>query len=126
MNETVKKVKDALNLLAAAVNEQLFDGCREWWWVGEKAGGICCFEDADFLNTEEMILILENNVTYEQYSEWRDYNLSGPARGINLDSWLRGCRPELVQFTKEDLMRQLKDVREKTEQIFKCLKAMQE
>lgn len=54
-----------------------------------------------------MVLILENNLTYDQYAEWRnadlDYNADKEAsqqRHINLDSWIRGARYEM--FDKQD------------------------
>lgn len=66
----VRKFKKACDDLAEAVNKQLFDDSREWSWVGEQVGGICDFEDVDMLNPEDMVLIIENHLTYEDYAEW--------------------------------------------------------
>lgn len=85
-------VKADLDALATAVNNQLFDNCREWYWMGDRAGDICCFDDTDFLGVEDMILILEKNITYEQYSEWHYAELDHPEQHINLRSWLMGAR----------------------------------
>ena len=41
--DAIKKYKDACNLLAAIVNEQLFDWCGYWYWVGDEVGGLCDF-----------------------------------------------------------------------------------
>lgn len=41
--DAIKKYKDACNLLAAIVNEQLFDWCGDWYWVGDEVGGLCDF-----------------------------------------------------------------------------------
>ena len=90
----VKKYKDACNLLASIVNQQLFDGCRTWYWVGDEVGGVCDFEETDVLNTEDMVRIIENGVDYDEYSEWREANLDDN-RYINLKSWLMGARHEM-------------------------------
>ena len=46
----VKKYKDAFNLIASIVNEQFFNGCRDWYWVCDEVGGLCDFMDTDFLS----------------------------------------------------------------------------
>ena len=92
-----QQVSNALNLLCVAVNRQIFEGCREWHWVGDAVGGVCCFDDTDFLNTEDMLLILEKNITYEQYEEWHCAELDNPDIHINLRSWLRGARHQMLE-----------------------------
>ena len=67
--KVIKQFKDACNNLAELVNEQLFEGSRSWYWVGDEIGGICDFNDTDYFKPEEMVLILENNVSYEVYKE---------------------------------------------------------
>lgn len=94
----VCQFKKACDDLAEAINKQLFDDSREWSWVGNQVGGICDFEEVDLLNPEEMVLIIENHLTYEEYSEWRYANLDHK-RFINLPSWLLGARHEM--FEKE-------------------------
>lgn len=37
----VRQFKKACDDLAELVNEQLFDGCREWYWIGDEVGGAC-------------------------------------------------------------------------------------
>ena len=94
----VCQFKKACDDLAEAINKQLFDDSREWSWVGNQVGGICDFEEVDLLNPEEIVLIIENHLTYEEYSEWRYANLDHE-RFINLPSWLLGARHEM--FEKE-------------------------
>ena len=91
----VEQIKTACNELAASVNQQLFDGCRQWYWVGGDVGGVCDFEDVDVLNLEDMVLIIEKNMTYDEYAEWRNANIDNN-QYINLKSWLMGMRPDLV------------------------------
>lgn len=96
--DAVKKYQDSCNKLAELVNQQLFDGSRTWYWVGDEVGGVCDFEEADFLNAEDMVRIIENGIDYDEYSEWREANLNNN-RYINLKSWLMGARHEM--FKKE-------------------------
>ena len=94
----IQKFKDACDDLARLLNETLFKGGRDtWYWIGNEHGGLCDFDDGDFLSPEEMVLILESGMTYEQYAEWRDANVEYSARKghINLYSWIRGCRHEM-------------------------------
>ena len=84
--------------LANRVNEHLFEGCRDWYWVGDEIGGLCDFNDTDFLKPEEMVLILEKEISYDDYAEWRDANIKyGDTKGhINLQSWIMGCRHSML------------------------------
>ena len=95
----IQQFHDACNALANAVNVQLFDGTRTPYWVAYEVGGVCDFEDTDFLTPEEMVLILKANLTYDEYAEWRDANIEyGETKGnINLKSWLKGCRFSMIK-----------------------------
>ena len=98
--EIVQQFKDSCNKLAESVNKQLFDGCRWWYWIEEGVGGACDFEECDVLNPEDMVRIIENNMTYDQYAEWREANLDD-GRYINLKSWLMGARHYMLDKEKE-------------------------
>ena len=98
--ETIEQFKTACNRLATLVNDQLFDGCRKWYWIGDEVGGACDFEETDVLNPEDMVRIIENNMTYDEYAEWRDANLDD-GRYINLKSWLMGARHYMLDKEKE-------------------------
>ena len=93
--ETIELFKFACNSLATAVNKQLFDGCRDWYWIGDDVGGMCDFEESDFLSPEDMVRIIEHHLTYDEYAEWRNANLDD-GRYINLKSWLMGLRHEML------------------------------
>ena len=99
--EIVQQYKNSCNKLAEIVNQQLFDGCRRWYWIGEDVGGACDFAECDILNPEDMVRIIENGLTYDQYAEWRDANLDD-GRYINLKSWLMGARHDM--FKEENNM----------------------
>ena len=97
--ETIELFKFACNSLATAVNKQLFDGCRDWCWIGDEVGGVCDFDCIDVLNPEDMVRIIENNMTYDEYAEWRNANLDD-GRYINLKSWLMGLRHDMIDKEK--------------------------
>lgn len=86
-----QQFKDCCNKLAEIVNQRLFDGCRKWHWIGNDVGGACDFEETDVLNPEDMVRIIENGMTYDEYAEWRDANIDNNGY-INLKSWLMGAR----------------------------------
>ena len=91
--------------LARQVSHRLFDDSRDWYWVGDEKGGICVFEDSDFLKPEEMVIILQTpHFTYDQYAEWRDANIEyGDTKGfINLRSWIIGCRHYMLADKVKD------------------------
>ena len=94
LKKFIQQYKDSCNKLAELVNQHLFDGCRTWYWVGDDVGGACDFEEADIINAEDMVRIIENGIDYDEYSEWREANLDND-RYINLKSWLKGARHDM-------------------------------
>ena len=79
------------------------DEPSDWYWVGDKPGGTCDFDDTDFLTPEEMVLILEHRLNYDDYAEWRDANTDNIDRKgfINLQSWIMGCRHDMLPDKKK-------------------------
>ena len=92
----VQMYKASCKRIADIINEQLFDSCREWSWVGGEVGGLCDFEDTDVISTEDMVRIIENDVGYDEYAEWREANLDNN-RYITLKSWLMGARHDMFK-----------------------------
>ena len=45
--DAIKKYKDTCNLLASIVNDQLFDGCRDWYWVCDSLDAIEILMEAE-------------------------------------------------------------------------------
>ena len=106
--KTIELFKFACDSLAASVNQQLFDGCRKWYWIGDEVGGACDFEETDVLNVDDMVRIIENNMTYDEYAEWRDAILDNN-RYINLKSWLMGARHDMFK-EKENVKEYIKPI----------------
>ena len=97
---TLELFRESCDRLAELVNQQLFDGCRKWYWIGNEVGGMCDFEESDVLNPEDMVLIIENGLTYDEYAEWRDANLDNNPY-IDFKSWLMGLRHDMLKEEKE-------------------------
>ena len=97
---TLELFRESCDRLAELVNQQLFDGCRKWYWIGNEVGGLCDFEDCDVLKPEDMVRIIENNMTYDEYAEWREANLNNNYY-IHLKSWLMGERHDMFNEDKE-------------------------
>ena len=70
------------------------------YWIGDEVGGACDFEETDVLNPEDMVRIIENNMSYDEYAEWREANLDD-GRYINLRSWLMGARHDMLKEEKK-------------------------
>ena len=98
--KTVELFRVACDGLAASVNQQLFDGGRKWYWIGDEVGGVCDFDCIDVMNPEDMVRVIENNMTYDEYAEWRDANIDNN-HYINLKSWLMGLRHDMLDKEKE-------------------------
>ena len=98
--ETLERFRESCDRLAELVNEQLFEGCRKWYWIGDEVGGVCDFDCIDVLNPDDMVRIIENGLTYDEYAEWRDSNIDNN-RYINLKSWLMGLRHDMIVKGKE-------------------------
>ena len=97
----ISAYREACENLKDAVNEQLFEGGRSPYWIGDEVGGLCDFEEYMILSTTDMVIIIENNLTYEQVSEWInagvDYNRGREGEEyINLDAWIKGERYEML------------------------------
>lgn len=94
-NNIIEIYKNSCNLLAQQINDYLFEGSRNFYWVAQDIGGICDFDDSDFLTPSEMVLILENKLAYDDYVNWRDSNINNESF-INLKSWINGCRHDML------------------------------
>jgi len=104
MMNDIKQYDNACNLLAALVNKRLFDGERQWWWVADEVGGVCCFDDTDYLTPGEMKYILAHGIDYAHYAAWRDANM---ARLEDMDDALEALRPYLREGVADQQAREL-------------------
>lgn len=97
---TYNKFKKLANRRFAASCERLAQAfCKtldvtyhpdDCWWVSY--GGVFAFQGGEmFADAGDMMLAIEFNMTYEQWSEFYDQWVNSEGK-INLNSWLMGAR----------------------------------
>ena len=80
------------------------------YWVADEIGGVYAYGDDLFINMDDIIFCVENDVTEQQYREFLEYCTTANEFGYNtpnLKSWMAGC-PRVSKDTFERL-RELKD-----------------
>lgn len=76
------------------------------WWV--RYGSLFCFLGGKmFINAEDMMLVIEHRMTWEDFREWywqwNDMDKDGnPLQNrVNLNSWLMGASPDMITDNKD-------------------------
>ena len=80
------------------------------YWIADEVGGL--YDNGGFvtINLLEMIYCIENDITWDEFEEWTQYNIMAHEYHfdlINLKSWHLGC-PRVPQETF-DRLKSLKD-----------------
>ncbi len=81
------------------LNEQLgFDIKDSWWIPTERIGEVLALCDCEYsLNIENVRILVEAGVSYDEFIEWWEYNLdaiNNEQHNINAWTWfVRGFRP---------------------------------
>lgn len=102
---------------------------EDCFWVADLRAGTFCSSDMEYsLSLEDIILIVENNLPFEEFLEWWDYNVmityaqsnhpfSNQYHEINMWSWIKGYRPTISKaiLEKEEQLywRELRDTNQK-------------
>lgn len=75
------------------------------FWIADEVGGVYSYGDSLFIDMEDIIYCVENNISEDAYYEWQEYcvwannfNQNVP----NLKSWCMGC-PRVDKATQEKL-----------------------
>ena len=94
------------------------------FWVSDEVGGVYSYGDTGlFLNMDDMIYVVENNISEQSYKEWLDYcvwasefNQTVP----NLSAWHHGFPrvDEATQKKLSDMKRELNKLIEETKEKF--------
>lgn len=90
------------------------------YWVGDDKSGVYCYGDDTFINLSDIILCVEKEVSYSDYTEWVDYCTQAHEFGFdepNLRSWLNGC-PRVPQESFD----KLHNMRENLESLVEVVK----
>ena len=80
------------------------------YWIADEIGGVYAYGDDLFINMDDIIFCVENDVTELQYREFLEYCSTANEFGFdtpNLKSWIAGC-PRVSENTFKQL-RELKD-----------------
>lgn len=94
---TLHKAYEAVcDTYAQRLIEQLGLRKDDAYWVLDEVGDVFAFGDNYFLNMEEIGLLVDNCIGYDEfdewYSQWTDFEKENR---INLRSWIMGARPEM-------------------------------
>lgn len=113
-----KACTDYLNALKAIWDYDTTYG----YWVSDEIGGTYCFDSDIFINMDDIIYCVRNNVSRETYKEWLDYCVWSEEfqqTTPNLKSWCMGC-PRVDKATREkltdmqmDLLKLIRETKEK-------------
>ena len=91
-----------------ACNAYTMELCLQWdidnrncWWVADEVGGVWEYDGDVHLNMDEIIYIVENDITIGEVYEWQDYCTKAHEYGfnlLNLNAWHKGA-PRIPQET---------------------------
>ena len=82
------------------------------FWVGDDNTGVYAYGDNYFISLSDIIYIVDNNVPFEVFDEWCEYQPGAYEVGIpvpNLPSWHKGC-PRYSKEEIEEMRRKLKKI----------------
>lgn len=112
--------ESAVNAYVDAFLELFELGKSDTWWVCDRIGrDVFCFNDLHAISLDEMIYCVENDIKYEEFFEYEEYNLKCSEYNLpymNLESWHKGAprhRFESLDALKKDLEEAIKNEKEK-------------
>lgn len=95
--DTLHKAYEAVcDTYAQRLIEQLGLNKDDAYWVSDEIGGTFAFGDNYFLNMEEIILLVDNCIGYDEFDEWYcQWTDMDREHRINLRSWIMGARQRM-------------------------------
>ena len=110
MNKTKEELKTSYEKVC---NDYLYKLLDNWnldehsntgWWIGDEVGGMYCLNDDTFINIDDIIYCVNNDITEDMYNEYIDYITKCNDFGfgtINLNAFMKGApRISDEQFKK--------------------------
>lgn len=124
MAKDMEQVNNLRYNFDAAVTAYEKELCERWgitdgYWVAGDRYGIFCFFNEDNISLGEMIYIVENDLSYDEYAKWRNYNIKASEykfHHINIQSWHLGC-PRVPQETFDRLDNMRKNLEEACKEV---------
>lgn len=110
--KAVDYYKDACNNIISLFAEHYEVSVGKDDWVGGEVGSTICINEEFYLGMDEIILMLNKDVSWNEFLRWWDYNLDAHflnLNALNLRSWLNGC-PRLSQEQIDELKKMRKDL----------------
>lgn len=108
MKKSVKLRKEfdraVANYIAALLKQFDWDAFYGYW-VGDDCTGIYAYAEEYFISLADVIYIVDNNVSLDDFQEWYFYTLFASEYKQtcpNLNSWMKGC-PRLSKVEQEKL-----------------------
>ncbi len=65
------------------------------FWIGGIVGELLDVDCYYTLNMYDIVLIVDNDMTFDDFDEWYDQWIDNNNRRINLHYWILGARPEM-------------------------------
>ena len=120
-NEVLENYNNACNDVVKAFSERYEVNVSEEDWVAGEVGGAICINEEFFVGMEILIIMLKNNVPWEEFLRWWDYNMDANLLGlntINFVSWLTGA-PRLSKEQLDGLKEKRKELTDLVEKYKK-------
>jgi hypothetical protein len=76
------------------------------YWVGDEVDGIYSYGEFVFIDMQDIIFCVENNINASEYEEWQEYCLFAneyKQNVPNLKAWHKGC-PRLSKDAQKHLV----------------------
>ena len=124
LNELNKAYEKACNDILKAFAEEYEVQVDEQDWVGGDVGGIIGICQSEyFLNFEDLLYMLNNNIPFTEFLKWWDYSAEVGIlglNGMNFKSWIKGA-PRYKREQLDRLQALHKEIDELTEETIKDL-----
>lgn len=129
INDAVKRQckeayeKGCNTYLLALLNAWELDG-HYGYWIGDEIGGVYSYGESIFINMEDIVFCVENDIDENEYMEWQEYNVEANEFGfdfINLKSWHMGC-PRVTRETFDRLRKMKQTMMDEVEKEKELLK----
>lgn len=82
------------------------------YWIANQIGGTYAYEDNIYINMDDIVYCVENDIQEKEYVENQDYNVRADEFGfnlINLQSWHKGA-PRVPDETFKKLEKMKRDL----------------
>lgn len=100
MKKTREEIKKEYDKVCSEYLDKLFEDWgvygevkKAGWWVADDIGGVFCLEDDIFINMDDIRYCVDNNVDYQTYQDYLDYNCKCAEFNLsfmNLKSFING------------------------------------